>query len=209
MKFREGAVIEAVSGADIFLGQYKDRLAGVDPAEFEHAQQRVAEVLARLRAHAVEQDVGARRKIGETALQKQLRIEISEAWLRPIARIARSNVRKVPEYAALQSPKPAKGYAFALSARTFADAAAAHRDSLVAYGLPKSFLEDLKKAIERYGASLSERDHWQVQRVGATKGLESEASDARIVLAVLDANIGRWAKEDEELLRVWKSARHI
>ena len=110
MKFREGAVIEAISGADIFLGQYKEKLARDHPAEFEHAQQLVADVLARLRAHAVEQNVGARCAVGETARQRKLRIDICKEWLRPIARIARDNLHKVPEYAALQAVIPTMYY---------------------------------------------------------------------------------------------------
>ncbi|HKW47132.1 MAG TPA: hypothetical protein VJN70_06795 [Gemmatimonadaceae bacterium] len=124
--------------------------------------------------------------------------------------IARRNLRKVPESSALQMPKAALvGHGFIASARGMAAAAAVHREALIAYGLPENFVEELNAAVDEFEASLAERDKNRGRRIGATKGLETEASEARTVLAVLDALVRRWTKGNEPLQRTWEGSRHI
>src|SRR5689334_22661052 len=118
MKYREGAVIEALERVSPFLADHREQLARDNPAEFDRALQRVEEVLAQLRAYGVEQDKGRRGAQGETALQRKLRLELRSQWLRPIATIARRNTDKLPGLEALHMPDPSeRGRAFLTSAR--------------------------------------------------------------------------------------------
>lgn len=210
MKYREGSVTDAMQRAQWFLADNREELAELNAGDFARAEEKVDAVLARLITHGVDQDAGDRLARAETAKQRRLRLDLRAEWLKPIAVIARHNLRKVPEYAALQLPKASHvGNGFVISARAMATAAAAHREALISYGLPENFVEELNAAIDEFAASLAERDKNLGRRIGATKGLETETSEARTVLAVLDALMRRWAKENQALLRAWEGTRHI
>jgi len=210
MKYREGAVIEALKRAKSFLANDGAVLAEEYEAEFARAQRKVDEVLMRLMTYGVDQDGGSRGAMGETAKQRQLRLDLRNDWLKPIAAIARRNLRVVPDYAALELPKAsALAHAFSASARGMAAAAEVHREALIGYGLPETFVEDLNRAVDEFESSLSHRESNRNQRVAATKGLEEETKEARTVLAVLDALVRRWAKGNETLQRQWEAARLI
>jgi hypothetical protein len=210
MKFRENAVSETLHRVQPFLADHRESFTEADPEDLARAQQKLDDVVALLMNFGVDQDAGSRGAMGETAKQRQLRLDLSNEWLKPIAVIARRNLRKVPEFAALQPPKAsARGHAFTASARGMAVAAAAHREALVRYGLPESFVEDLNTAVDELEASLSDRESNRARRVAATKGLEDATKEARTILAVLDALVRRWAKGNETLLRQWEVARLV
>jgi hypothetical protein len=210
MKFREIAVTEAMRGADVFLDGHYSVLADGNAEDVARARRKVAEVLADLRQLAVDQDGGWRGFKGEAAKQKKLRADLCKDWLKPIARIARRKLRQVPEYKSLEMPE--KGlplHGFIASARGMCSTAAEHREALIAYGLPESYVQDLNAAIDAFEAAIGNRDGHLVSRASATKGLETATSEARTVLSVLDARMRQWAKGDEALLAEWKGARHI
>jgi hypothetical protein len=116
----------------------------------------------------------------------------------------------VPEFAALQMPKPAvKGQAFLASANGMADAATIHHDTLVAHGLPATFLDDFKASVTKLASSLSNRDTSRTKRVAATKGLAVEEQNGRMVLSILDALVQQAAGSNQSLLRAWQTARLI
>jgi len=210
MKYRESAVIEALKRVHFLLADNREELAAAYPEDFARAQRKVEEILTRLTTLGVEQDSGSRGALGETEKQRQLRLDLCKEWLQPIAVIARRNLRKVPELTALQMPKASTvGHAFTASARAMAAAAEVHREALVGYGLPESFVADLNSAVDEFEASLSDRESNRSRRVVATKGLEEATKDARTVLAVLDALVRRWAKGNEPFQRTWEAARRI
>jgi hypothetical protein len=210
MKYREGAVIGALKRAKSFLADDGAVLAEAHAADFARAQRKVDEVLTRLMTYGVDQDGGSRGAKGETAKQRQLRLDLRNDWLKPIAAIARRQLPQVPEYAALQMPKASRlAHGFCASARGMAAAAEVHREALIGYGLPESFVEDLNRAVDEFEASLSHRESNHNRQVAATKGLEEQTKEARTVLAVLDALVRRWAKDNEPLQRQWESSRLI
>jgi hypothetical protein len=208
MKNRQNAVLDALQRAQHFLGENAALFTGV--VDLTTARQRLDEVVASFTAHAFDQDVGERGVKGETAKQRQLRLKLRRQQMEPIALIARRNLRSVPEFTALQLPKPAvRGPAFIASADGMADAAVIHRDTLVAHGLPSTFIDDFKAAVTKLEGSLGEREKNRTKRIGATKGLDLEEQRGRTVLSVLDALVRQGLGDNESLLRAWQSARLI
>src|SRR5204862_6657855 len=123
-------------------------------ADLAAGRRRLDEVVATFTGHALDQDVGDRGAKGETAKQRQLRVKLRREQMEPIAVIARRNLRSVPEFPALQMPKPAvRGPAFIASARGMADAAVIHRETLEAHGLPSTFIDDFKAAVAKLEGS--------------------------------------------------------
>lgn len=209
MKHRENAVFEAAVRAQSFLADLVAILAEEYQTDLARLRQRLDEVVARLGGCGVEQDAGHRGMLGETARQRELRLDLVKEWLKPIAVIARRKLRHLPEFSALELPKSVVGPAFIASARAMVAAAASHRETLVAYGMPENYEEEIGKAIDELVASHSNREHNRGRRVGATKGLEEETKEARTVLAVLDARMRRWLRGNEPLQRGWEGARRI
>jgi hypothetical protein len=145
MRDQQNAVLDALQRVQRFLDENAALLTGVD---FTTARKRLDEVVTTFSAHALDQDVGDRGAKGETAKQRQLRLKLRRQRMEPIAVIARRNLRSVPEFRSLQMPKrTVRGQAFNASARGMADAATIHKDTLVAHGLPSTFLDDLRGGI--------------------------------------------------------------
>jgi hypothetical protein len=84
-----------------------------------------------------------------------------------------------------------------------------HREMLVAHGLPSNFIDVLEASITKLEESLSEREKNRTRRVGATKGLDVEEKQGRMVLGVLDALMHQALSDNPALLRSWQAARHI
>jgi len=203
----QDAVSDALTRSQGFLDENAAQLTRVD---FTAARKRLDEVAADLSSHALDQHVGSRTAKGETAKQQQLRVKLRREQMVPVALIARKNLRSVPEYASLQMPKAAlRGEAFLASASGMADAATIHKDTLIAHGLPSTFLDDFKGGVANLAVSLSNREKNRSQRVRATKALSVAETNGRTVLGVLDALVQEPAGDNAALLRQWKSARLI
>jgi hypothetical protein len=208
MKYRQNATLDALLRAQRFLDDNSALLTGgVDLAS---ARKRLDDVATSYTAHAVDQDTGIRGAKGETAKQQQLRITLRQQQMEPVAVIARRNLRTTPEFASLQMPKPSVvGQAFLASTSGMAKAATIHQDTLVAHGLPSTFLDDFKAAIAKFEGSLKDREVNRNQRIAATKGLDVQEKEARTVLSVFDALMKQALADNESLFRAWQAARLI
>ncbi|HEY2853004.1 MAG TPA: hypothetical protein VGJ18_09180 [Gemmatimonadaceae bacterium] len=204
---RQDALSSALIRAQGFLDENAAQLTSVD---FTTARKRLDEVAASFSSHAFDQDLGSRGAQGETAIQRELRLKLRKEQMEPVALIARRNLRTVPDFTALKLPKPkVLGQAFLASARGMAAAATIHKDTLIAHGLPATFLDDFTTAITNLEGSLTTREQKRSQHIHATKALSTEESNGRTVLSVLDALVKQAVGKDEALLAAWKSARRI
>ena len=207
MKTIQNAVLSALMRAQAFLLEYLAQLAGIDLTAI---RKRLDDAIASFAAHAVDQNTSDRDTRGESAKQQQLRLQLSTDLMRPIAEIARHDLRTTPEFKALQMPRQRLGGpAFAASARGMAEAAALHKDTLIARGLPADFLEQFEAGVSQLEASVAGREKSRTRRIGATKGLLLQQQEGRSVLKVLDAVMGKALRGDPVLLAVWKGARAI
>ena len=207
MREIEDAVFQALLRAQGYIDENDALLKGVDLVA---ARKRLDEVVETFRTHAIDQNVGDRGALGETAKQRELRVKLRKEQMEPVAVIARRNLRSVPEYAALQMPKPSVvGQAFLASASGMAKAATIHKDTLIAHGMSSTFLDDFNASIASLADSLIIRQKSVSQRVKATKALSVEEKNARTILSVLDALVRQAVGTDETLWHSWESARMI
>ena len=208
MRRRENAVLSALQRAQGFFEENAGALTNA--GDLTSARKRLDAIVASFTTHAVEQNVTDRDVKGETAKQRQLRETLRLEQLRPIAEIARRNLRTVPEFKALQMPRQTTvGPAFIASAKGMADAATIHKETLIERGLPADFLEQFQSALAQLDVSVSDREKSRTRRMGATKGLAFEAQEGRSVLKVLDALVRPALRGNESLLRTWEGARAI
>ena len=103
MKDRQNAVLDALQRAQRFLEENAALLTGVD---LTAARQRLDLVATSFTTHALDQDVGTRGAKGEPQSSVSSARSCAGTQMEPIALIARRNLHTVPEFHALQMPKP-------------------------------------------------------------------------------------------------------
>jgi hypothetical protein len=102
MRFLQNAVLSALKRVQLFLDEYAAVLAAI--VDLTAARKRLDAVVASFTDHAYNQDAGSRGAKGETAKQRQLRVQLRSKQMDPIALIARKNLRTTPEFAVLGGP---------------------------------------------------------------------------------------------------------
>lgn len=204
---RQNAVLSALLRAQGFLG---DNEAQTNSIDLTGARRRLDAIIASFTTHAVGQSANDRDVKGEIAKQHQLRLMLATDVMRPIAEIARRDLRTVPEFKALRmSRQRATGPAYVASAKGMAEAAAKHKDTLVERGMPADFLDHVQSVLATLELSVSDGAKSRTARIGATKALVVEEQEGRSVLKVLDALVRRALRGNTALLGTWEGARAI
>ena len=207
MKSREEAVLETLRGMQRFLD---DNSALLDGVSSSGARKDLDDIVAQLLGHAVTQVGGHRTSQAETAKQQQLRLTLRFDHMRPIAEIARQKLRKQPEFTKLSLPPDKfKGAKLTTAARDMANAAEKYTDVFVQAGLAADFVAQLRTAADLLDESIGMRGKSWQQRGGATTGLETETTQARAVIRVLDSLVRPKLGGNDALLRQWDIAKHI
>ena len=208
MRARQNAVLAALLRAQRFIEEYLSQLTS--DVDFTAARKRLDDIVASFTTHAVVQNASDRDVKGESAKQQQLRVTLSAEVMRPIAEIARQNLRSVPEFKALRMPpQAAAGPAFLASAQGMMQAATIHKETLSERGLPADHLDQFQAGLTSLETSVSEREKSRTRRMGAAKGLLFEEKEGRSILKVLDAMVRRAANGNAALLGTWQGARAI
>jgi hypothetical protein len=207
MQTRQGAVLESLRNVETFLDEHAERLADVVDTG---ARRKLDELLAELETHASDQvadNLGAQGALNTTQmLQRRLR-----RWhMRPIARIARSDL---PVTSAVEPLKMPKGKPTAerlvAYAEGMAQAAAPFADTFVEAGLPSDFIARLKTATNELRTAVNARVQHRGRQVGATTGLKQKLSSARRLVHVLDVFVETALDGDEPLLACWKIVKRV
>jgi hypothetical protein len=207
MQTRQGAVLESLRNVETFLDEHAERLADVVDTG---ARRKLDELLAELETHASDQvadNLGAQGALNTTQmLHRRLR-----RWhMRPIARIARSDL---PETTAIEPLKMPKGKPTAerlvAYAEGMAQAAAPFAGTFVAAGLPSDFIARLKTATNELRTAVNARVQHRGRQVGATTGLKQKLSSARRLVQVLDVFVETALDGDEPLLASWKIVKRV
>ena len=165
----------------------------------------------RLAQCVIDQEHESRARIGGTVTVQQLRVELRQYHLVPIAAMARSVVTVTPELAAaLRVPQPTADDAKLLaSANAIAKIGEEHKEVLVQHGLPASFVDDLRKAADALQAAMDERRQTTSRRVGATSAIAAELKMGRLVVLSLDIALTRALRTQPGLLAAWRNAKRV
>lgn len=86
---------------------------------------------------------------------------------------------------------------------------AAHRDLLIRYGMPETFLDELGAALDRFEQSLNDKHNGRAAHVGARADLEAVTAEIMLIVRQLDALNRFRFRNDTESLAAWKSARDV
>lgn len=165
----------------------------------------------RLAQYVIDQEHQDRTRSGNTVTVKQLRRELQQNHLMPIAAMARSVVAITPELeVALRVPRPTADDAKLLaSANAIAKIGDAHKDVLLQHGLPANFVDELRAHAATLQAAVDERRQATSRRVGATKGIATELKAGKLVVQSLDVALTRVLRTQPGLLAEWRNTKRV
>jgi hypothetical protein len=165
----------------------------------------------RLAQCVIDQELQDRLRVGGTVTLKQLRQELRQNHLVPIAAMARNVVAVTPELAvALRVPRPTADDAKLLaSASAIANIGDAHKEVLVQHGLAANVVEELRAKVAGLQAVIDERRQATSRRVGATKAIKTELKTGRLVVQSLDIALTRVIRAQPALLAEWRNTKRV
>ena len=188
-----------------FCRTHTDRNPG-----YTAAVARLEERLARAEALAQQQVAGRLAVSGAVVNKEQLREEIYNT-LGLLAGLAKPVAREEADLAVgFVRPRTKLSHqAFLTRARVSAANASAHRDLLLRYGMPETFLDELWAALDRFDQTLNDKHNGRAAHVGARAELEAVTSDLMLIIRQLDALNRFFFRKNAESLAAWKSARDV
>ena len=161
---------------------------------------------------AAQAEQGAAEDASKTATSTQLAIrqDMNVRLLRPIASVARQDLKGVPDFDALIVPagSMAKGV-FVSRLNRLADAAVNHEKAFLARLLPPDFIAQLRAAAAQFSATAEGQDRSQSRRSAATASIKSAESVIRSEVAVLDRVLPPYLTSNPALLADWVASKKI
>lgn len=190
---------------------WADAHTAVIPPEAAGQVEALKGVNQRLAQYVIDQEHQNRTGIGGTVTVQQLRHDLWQNYLVPIAAMARSVVTVTPELAvALRVPRPTADVEKVLaSANAIAKIGEANKDVLVQHGLPATFVDELRSGAATLQAASDERRNAKSRRVGATKAIGAELKTGRFVVQTLDIAFTRVLRAQPGLLAEWKNTKRV
>ena len=171
---------------------------------------RLEERLARAEALAQQQVTGQLAVSGAVAHKEQLREEVYNT-LALLAGLAEPAAREEPDLAVGFARPQIKfsDQVFLTRARVAAANGSAHRDLLIRYGMPETFLDELDTALDGFEQALNQKHNGRAAHVGARAELNAVTSEIMLTIRQLDALNRFHFRKDAESLAAWKSARDV
>jgi hypothetical protein len=203
----ESNQLEALRNVPAFLDQFRDRLPGAATCGMRH---RLDEALERLAQHADDQASSAVGSRDRTRRYLARRQQLVGTHLLPIALIARTTQPPLSDLAQFRMPrgKPTARQ-LATAAHSMAEAAMTHAEPFVAAGMPRDFVDQLRRASDAMMAELDARVQERARHRVATEALRRELAAARRMVNVLDAFVRSECGHDEGLLAGWTSVKRV
>lgn len=110
------------------------------------------------------------------------------------------------------APFPRRGTnhrTFLTAARSAVEKAAAHKDTLIKYGMPDGLVEEITTALDQYEHAADDKSAARSAHVGASADLMAITEEIMQLIQQLDALNRYRFRKDSELLAAWKSVRDI
>jgi hypothetical protein len=177
--------------------------AGTAGQLFGAISQAVDELGAHVATEAAGEDAAVQGATSKAAAREAL-------WqaLDTIARTARAFAVDTPGVdGAFRLPSVRNDHEIATAARKFGEKAAPLKARFLAYGLPRTFLADLKAARDAFERATQDRFAARQTRAGAKAGIYTAIEAALLALTRLDAIVLNTLKGKPTLLAEWTTAR--
>lgn len=189
-----------------FCREHPDAEPGSDAqvARLEQLLARASEVATAQRDGIVHVGAAAQRK-------RDLRREMLDLPIPHLAEVGQAAARERHELGQVFRFRPsAKTFlAFGTAARSMAAAAQENRELLLKYGLSPSVLDQFKKELDEFEATIALGNDGRTAHVGATRELPGLASEIVRIVRVMDGRNRQRFADDGQLLGSWLGASRV
>jgi hypothetical protein len=146
-----------------------------------------------------------------SARKEELRQAMLAGPIAHLAQVARGAAREEHELGKTFRFKPGAStfLAFRTAAGSMAAEAQTHREVLVKHGLAESVLEQFGRMLEQFDAAVVLGNNGRAAHVGATRELQSVASEIVQTVRVMDGRNRQRFQDDGQLLGAWISASTV
>jgi hypothetical protein len=207
MESRQLYRFQSVRRVPQYLDAHDDILSAVNRSDL---RKQLDAVVAQVEPATTEQDASQRTLRGELNNQRSLERTLKRDHMGPLAKYARAELDGVPNLAALTpAVKKLKGDKLVNAARALAKAAAPYAAQLEAGHFPADCLAQLGAAADAVEASIKARSARKLQRVNATKDIETAIDSGRALVKRIDARISRLIAHDPALVEEWRVAMRV
>jgi hypothetical protein len=207
MQSKQANMLQSLESVQAFLEENAATLAG---AVNSSARQKLADAIADLAAHVVQQSGSSIASRAATKRKLDFRRTLIRDHMEPIAEIARADLPPTPGLDALRMPKGTpSAQQLAAVARGMAKQAAPYVDLFVAGGRSKDFIAQLTAAADAMMVADEERLQSRGRLSGATKGLTEKLAAGRKAVRVLNALMKSALKDDPALLANWRVVKRV
>src|SRR5512146_1868406 len=207
MDTRQGTILQSLQDVQQFLDRYADKLG---PIPTSGARAALDQLVNELGAHTADQTGGTLQAQGATQQYRAHRAALLRDHMKPIAKIARA---ELPNSPAVQPMRMPRGHPTAQRLATLADgraqAAVPFADVFVKSGRPADFVKQLTDAADAMLRTLGDRNESRARRRGATKGIETQLSRGRKIVAVIDSFVHSALASDPVLLAHWNVVKRV
>jgi hypothetical protein len=207
MKLTQAHSLETLRAVQRFLDDHDAELPGVSVTG---ARQKLDEIVDTLDMHAAMQVGAGIAAVMSTRTQRKLELVLRRDHMTPIARIARAELPRIPEFAPLRLPRGRYTLdRLAAHAYAMAEVASGHHDVFVHVGLPTDFTDRLRTAADDMLAARTSRTERKGDRAQATTGFRYTLSAGRKTVGVLDAFVQTAAADDPALRASWAAVKRV
>jgi hypothetical protein len=210
LKTHQGITLETLRAIQIFLDKHASRLGNVGKSG---SRRQLDQVVNDLTAQALAQGTNTR---GASSVEKarQLRIDLIEKHMLPIARIAAVDLPRTPELAGLVVPRgtptPEKLVA---AANAMKAQATPYAQTFIDAGMPADFLAELEAAATAFAMYSAGRKTSIGVGKSATKGITAAISRGTRVITAIDGLVRKALDPHEpadQIIRTeWKSVKKV
>ncbi len=106
-------------------------------------------------------------------------------------------------------PEPQSDQALLTAGRVFAQDAEAFKSHFVAHAMPKTFIADLIKAVDRFERAIHDRDAGKDEHTAARASIEAALSSGMAAVHGLDVMVANRLQDDPVTLAVWERDRKV
>jgi len=206
MKGSQQSRLSALHGIRRFMDDHADALGPVNQSASRAA---LDDVLTEIEQGAAAQDSAETNATSGTQEKNELRDELRQKHMAPIAAIARATLAHTPRIAKLRLPGARVSDRSLIAAATsMADVSADYVQVFTDEKLPPEFIADLREATQKLSESMSARDGFVRQLTEATNTLDTELVRAKNVVQVLNTLVRRQLHGNTGLLSGWRQAKH-
>ena len=207
MKARQGRILETLCRVQSFLDSNDDVLGELNQSG---ARRALDQSIARLREHAVKQDLSRIASTGQTARLRDLRLALMQGHVRPIVFAARSRRRSHPALETVRLPDSRiSAMRLVAVAKAVTLVAAEHATVFIDAGLNADFVNRALAAADQVESAVQARNQCRGERVAATKGLDVEGRDGLLLVNILDALVRPTLQSNAPLAAEWKSLKRV